>query len=85
MGVDFKKQNARTFEIFYESCGLTEANFLRPLAKLCLTGIRLQGDWGEIVDPEGSKSPLETLKATKTLPSIFAIFIKASTCAKQTF
>ena len=36
MKVDFKKQNVRTFEIFYESMGLTEANFLRPLAKLCV-------------------------------------------------
>ena len=36
MKVDFKKQNVRTFEIFYESTGLTEANFLRPLAKLCV-------------------------------------------------
>ena len=36
MKVDFKKQNIRTFEIFYESTGLTEANFLRPLAKLCV-------------------------------------------------
>ena len=33
---DFKKQNVHTFEIFYESTGLTEANFLRPLAKLCV-------------------------------------------------
>ena len=36
MKVDFKKQNVHTFEIFYESTGLTEANFLRPLAKLCV-------------------------------------------------
>ena len=36
MKVDFKKQKVRTFEIFYESTGLTEANFLRPLAKLCV-------------------------------------------------
>ena len=36
MKVDFKKQNVRTLEIFYESTGLTEANFLRPLAKLCV-------------------------------------------------
>ena len=36
MKVDFKKQNVRTFETFYESTGLTEANFLRPLAKLCV-------------------------------------------------
>ena len=36
MKVDFKKQNVHTFEIFYESMGLTEANFLRPLAKLCV-------------------------------------------------
>ena len=36
MKVDFKKQNVRTFEIFYESTGLTEANFLRPLVKLCV-------------------------------------------------
>ena len=36
MKVDFKKQNVRTFEIFCESTGLTETNFLRPLAKLCV-------------------------------------------------
>ena len=36
MKVDFKKQNIRTFKIFYESTGLTEANFLHPLAKLCI-------------------------------------------------
>ena len=36
MKVDFKKQNVRTLEIFYESTGLTEAIFLRPLAKLCV-------------------------------------------------
>ena len=48
-------------------------------------GIRLQGDWGEIVAPEGSKSPWEALRATKTLPLIFATFEKASTCAKRTF
>ena len=36
MKVDFKKQNVRTFKIFYESMGLPEANFLRPLAKLCV-------------------------------------------------
>ena len=36
MKVDFKKQNVRTFEIFYESTGLTVANFLRPQAKLCV-------------------------------------------------
>ena len=36
MKVDFKKQNVRTFKIFFESTGLTEANFLRPLAKLCI-------------------------------------------------
>ena len=36
MKVDFNKQNVRTFEIFYESTGLTEANFLHPLAKLCV-------------------------------------------------
>ena len=49
------------------------------------TGVRLQGDWGKIVTPEGSKSPWEALRATKTSPSIFATFEKASTCAKQTF
>ena len=42
MKVDFKKQNVCTFEIFYESMGLTEANFLRPLAKLCLQDARLK-------------------------------------------
>ena len=36
MKVDFKKQNVRTLDIFYESTGLTEANFLHPLAKLCV-------------------------------------------------
>ena len=42
MKVDFKKQNVRTFEIFYESTGLTEANFLRPLAKLCIQDAHLK-------------------------------------------
>ena len=37
-----------------------------------LPGIKLQGDWGEIVALEGSKS-------------VFATFEKASTCAKRTF
>ena len=36
MKVDLRKQNVRTFENFYEFTGLTEANFLRPLAKLCV-------------------------------------------------
>ena len=36
MKVDFKKQNVRTFEILYESRGLTKTNFLRPLTKLCV-------------------------------------------------
>ena len=48
------------------------------------TGVRLQGDWGKKVALEGSKSPWEALRATKTLPSIFATFEKASTCAKRT-
>ena len=49
------------------------------------SGIRLQGDWGEIVTLEGSKSPWEALRATKTSPSIFATFEKANTCAQRTF
>ena len=49
------------------------------------SGIKLHGDWGEIVALEGSKSPWEAQRATKTSPSVFAIFEKASTCAKQTF
>ena len=49
------------------------------------TGVRLQGDWGEIVALEGSKLPWEALRATKTSPSIFATFEKANTCAKRTF
>ena len=48
-------------------------------------GIRLQGDWGEIVALEGSKSPWEAQRATKTSHSVFATFEKASTYAKQTF
>ena len=48
-------------------------------------GIKLQGDWGEIVTLEGSKSPWEAQRATKTSPSVFATFEKASTCAKRTF
>ena len=48
-------------------------------------GIKLQGDWGEIVALEGSKSPWEAQRATKTSPSVFATFEKASTCAKRTF
>ena len=50
-----------------------------------MPGVKLEGDWGEIVAPEGSKSPWESLRATKTLPSILATFEKASTCAKRTF
>ena len=49
------------------------------------SGIKLQGDWGEIVALEGSKSPWEAQRATKTSPSVFATFEKASTCAKRTF
>ena len=49
------------------------------------TGVKLQGEWGEIVALEGSKSPWEALRATKTLPSIFATFEKASTCANKLF
>ena len=48
-------------------------------------GVKLQGDWGEIVALEVSKLPWEAQRATKTSPSIFATFEKASTCAKQTF
>ena len=48
-------------------------------------GIKLQGDWGEIVALEGSKLPWEAQRATKTSPSVFATFEKASTCAKRTF
>ena len=50
-----------------------------------IPGIKLQGDWGEIVALEGSKSPWEAQGATKTSPSVFASFEKASTCAKRTF
>ena len=48
MKVDFKKQNVRTFEIFYESTGLTEDNFLRPLAKLCVQDARLKKSLYEV-------------------------------------
>ena len=48
-------------------------------------GIKLQGDWGEIVALEGSKSPWEAQRATKTSPSVFATFEKANTSAKRTF
>ena len=50
-----------------------------------ISGIKLRGDWGEIVALEGFKSPWEALRVTKTSPSIFATFEKANTCAKQTF
>ena len=56
------------------------SDFGRPPA-----GVRLQGDWGEIVALEGSKSPWESLRVTKTSPSIFATFEKDNTCAKRTF
>ena len=46
--------------------------------KFQLAGVKLQGNWGEIVALEGSKLPWEAQRATKT-------FEKASTCAKQTF
>ena len=39
-------------------------------------GIRLQGDWGEIVALEGSKSPWEAQWATKTWPSILQLLTK---------
>ena len=55
------------------------------ICKETSAGVRLQGDWGEIVALEGSKSPWEALRATKTSPSIFATFEKANTCAKRTF
>ena len=48
-------------------------------------GVRLHGDWDEIVALEGSKSPWEALRATKTSPLTFATFEKANTCAKQFF
>ena len=35
-------------------------------------GIRLQGDWFEIVALEGSKSSWEAKRVTKTSPSVFA-------------
>ena len=61
-------------------------NKLKMLSSpVVITGVRLQGDWGEIVALEGSKSPWEALRATKTSPSIFATFEKANTCAKRTF
>ena len=50
-----------------------------------MAGVKLEGDWGEIVALEGSKSLWEALRATKTSPSILAAFEKASTCAKRTF
>ena len=43
--VDFKKQNVRTFEIFYESHGLTEVNFLCSLVKLCVQDAHLKKHW----------------------------------------
>ena len=48
-------------------------------------GVRLQGNWGKIVAFEGSKSPWEALRVTKTSPSFFEAFKKANTCAKRTF
>ena len=50
-----------------------------------LSGVKLQGDWGKIVVLEDSKSPWEAQKVTKTSPSVFATFEKASICAKRTF
>ena len=40
MKVDFKKQIVHTFEIFYESTGLTEANFFCVLWRNYATGCR---------------------------------------------
>ena len=51
-------------------------------SKTLYAGVKLQGDWGEIVALEGSKSPWEAQRATKTSPSVFVTFEKASTCAK---
>ena len=59
--------------------------FLISALNIDSAGIKLQGDWGEIVALEGSKSPWEAQRATKTSPSVFATFEKASTCAKRTF
>ena len=41
-----------------------------------ISGIKLQGDWGEIVALEGSKSPWEAQRATKTSPTVFATLKK---------
>ena len=58
---------------------------MNQVIKRMRTGIKLQDEWGEIVALEGSKSPWEAQRATKTSPSVFATFEKASTCAKRTF
>ena len=46
--------------------------------------VRLPGDWDEIVTPEGSFA-LGSPEGDKNLPSIFATFEKARTCAKTNF
>ena len=58
--------------------------FGNPIKTALWAGIKLQGDWGEIVALEGSKSPWEAQRATKTSPSVFATFEKASTYSKRT-
>ena len=50
------------------------------LIEIVLYRGQVTGDWGEIVALEGSKSPWEALRVTKTSPSISATFKKANTC-----
>ena len=53
-----KKHLIKSYELYME---------LWPLL-IVTAGVKLEGDWGEIVVPEGSKLPWEALRATKTCP-----------------
>ena len=50
--------------------------YIESIEVICRStaGVRLQGDWGKIVAPEGSKLPWEALRAIKASPLIFATF-----------
>ena len=78
MKVDFQKQNVRTFEIFYESTGLTEDNFLRPLAKICVqdagrTPKKITDHGGHLGFTIGTILAIFDLQVTPMLPSKFGV------------